>query len=81
MINRGYAYAIRAMGSLEMYREMHQSGPHYQHELNHVLQALRQRAETMNAQSEASDKKFLLAFADALEVANQPGDYVPINQR
>lgn len=80
MINRGYAYAIRAMGSLEMYREMHSSSPHYQHELNHVIQALRQRAETMSAPAEASDKKFLLGFADALEQADKPGDYIPRSQ-
>lgn len=78
MINRGYAYAIRAMGSLEMYREMHSSSPHYEHELNHVIQALRQRAETMGDDREG--KKFLLGFADALEEANKPGDYVPRSQ-
>lgn len=81
MVNRGYAYAIRAMGSLEMYSEMHAGDAHYQHELNHILQALRLRAETMSGPREFSDKKFLMAFADALEVANQPGEYVPMSQR
>lgn len=83
MNNRGFDFAVKAMGALEMYREMYASGGEYQHELSHVLNTLRMRAETLSIKtgSDASDKKFLMAFADALEVANQPGEYVPLSQR
>jgi hypothetical protein len=81
MINRGYAYAIRTMGALEMFMEMYAGDHEYQRELNHLLQTLRHRADTMMAPREFSDRKFLLAFADALEEANKPGEYVPLGQR
>lgn len=81
MNNRGFAYAIRAMGALEMYREMYSSGGEYQHELNHVLNTLRMRAETMKENHEISDRNFILAFADALEESNKPTAYVPLSQR
>lgn len=77
MVNRGYAYAIRTMQALEMYQEMYSSSPQYVHHLKDLLNTLRSRADTMGRDEERSSKKFLLAFADALEVANQPGDYVP----
>jgi hypothetical protein len=80
MVNRGYAYAIRTMQALEMYQEMYSSSAHYQHHLKDLVATLRSRAETMGKPEERSDKKFLQAFADALEVANQPGEYVSRSQ-
>jgi len=83
MNNRGFDFAVKAMGALEMYREMYQSGPEYGHELSHVLNTLRMRAETLTVKtgSDFADKKFLMAFADALEVADKPGEYIPLSQR
>ena len=81
MNNRGFDFAVKAMGALEMYREMYASGAEYQHELSHVLNTLRMRAETLKSGGDASEKKFLMAFADALEEANEPGEYVPRSQR
>jgi hypothetical protein len=81
MINRGYAYAIRTMGALEMYMEMYAGDQQYQDELKRLLRTLRERAQTMDMPRESTDKKFLMAFADALEVAHQVGEYVPLGSR
>jgi hypothetical protein len=80
MKNKAFGIAQEAMVSLEMFRDFYASGESYQENFQEVLKILRVTAQGTQAER-YSDAKFLLAFADALEVANRPGEYVPLGKR
>ena len=77
MKNPAFDLACKAMSSLEIYRDFYASSEKYQYNFQEILNIIRFTAENSYTKSEQfGDKKFLLAFADALEVANKPGEYV-----
>lgn len=82
MENAAFSLARNAMTSLEMYRDYYASSEPYQKNFQEVLNILRTTAENAYTKGEQfGDKKFLMAFADALEIANKPGEYVPMSKR
>lgn len=76
MENKAFNIARQALTSIEFYRGFYASSEPSQKHFNEVLDMLRRTAENMSAGESYSDKKFLLAFADALEVANTSGEYI-----
>lgn len=80
MDNPEFVLAAKAMESLEMYRMFYASSNDYQLRFQDVLGLLRHRGEAMLL-TNYGQGKFLLAFSDALEVGNQPGEYVPLSKR
>ncbi|PVX34997.1 hypothetical protein [Janthinobacterium sp. 78] len=75
-----FILAAKAMETLEMYQTFYASSSEYQERLQEVLKLLRHRGASLLT-SEHASAKFLLAFADALEVSNLPGEYVPLSRR
>ena len=76
---KAFALARQAMTTLEWYRSFYGSGQQFPERFTEVLNMLRRTAG--NQSGAAGEKKFLLAFADALEIANKPGEYRPLNER
>lgn len=83
MDNPGFDLAVKAMTSLEMYSQLYASSDRYQKHISEVLSILRESAECtlVKTGGDAAKKKFLLAFADALEISNKPGEYVPLSKQ
>ncbi len=82
MTNKAFDLAREAMTSLEFFRGHYSSGDQYQQHFQQVLGMLRGGAANAFSKGEQyGDKKFLLAFADALEQANRSGEYVPLAKR
>lgn len=80
MNNPEFVLAVKAMETLEMYQNFYANSREYQVHLQEILQLLRHRgASTLLSDHGAA--KFTLAFADALEAAHQPGEYVPLSKR
>lgn len=75
-----FILAAKAMESLEMYQTFYGNSSEYQTHQQEVLKLLRHKGASLLV-SEHGPAKFLLAFADALEVAGQPGEYVPVGRR
>ena len=75
-----FILAAKAMETLEMYQTFYGSSGEYQAHQQEVLKLLRHKGASLLV-SEHGPAKFLLAFADALEVAGQPGEYVPLSRR
>ena len=79
MTPKAFDLARQAMTTLEWYRNFHGSAQPFQERFTEVLDMLRTTAKNQSSKSE--EKKFLLAFADALQIANTPGEYRPLNER
>jgi hypothetical protein len=79
MTSKVFDLARQAMATLEWYRGFYGSAPPFPERFTEVLNMLRRTAE--NQSSAEGEKKLLLAFADALEIANKPGEYRPLNER
>lgn len=75
-----FILAAKAMETLEMYQTFYGNSGEYQAHQQEVLKLLRHKGASLLT-TEHGSAKFLLAFADALEVASLPGAYVPVNQR
>lgn len=81
MENPVFSLARKAMSSLEMYSDFYASSSSYQEHFQEVLSIIRDTAENVYSDGESySNKKFLLAFADALEVSNKSGEYIPLSK-
>lgn len=80
MDNPEFVLAVKAMEALEMYQASYGNSVEYQSHLQEVQQILRHKGASLLL-SEHGAAKFLLAFADALEVAHLPGEYVPLSRR
>ena len=76
-----FGIAERAMASITFFRAHHASTQPFQVHFQQVLQMLRETARNVYANKPTGEMNFLLAFADALAIANKPGEYVPIDQR
>ena len=72
--------AAKAMETLEMYQTFYGHSQEYQAHQQEVLKLLRHKGASLLV-SEHGPAKFLLAFADALETAGLPGEYVPLARR
>ena len=75
-----FILATKAMETLEMYQSFYGNSGEYQAHQQEVLKLLRHKGASLLV-SEHAAAKFLLAFADALEVAHLPGEYVPVSRR
>ena len=79
MTPKAFALARQAMTTLEWYRSFYGSAPPFPERYNEVINMLKKAAE--NQSGEYGEKNFLLALADALQNANKPGEYRPLNER
>ena len=79
MTHDAFELARQALTTIEFYRNFHGSSQPFQERFREVLIMLRGTAA--NKSDERGEKKFLLAFADALEVANVSGPYQPLSER
>ena len=75
-----FILAAKAMETLEMYQTFYGHSQEYQAHQQEVLKLLRHKGASLLV-SEHGPAKFLLAFADALETAGLPGEYVPLPRR
>lgn len=75
-----FILAAKAMETLEMYQTFYGNSGEYQAHQQELLKLLRHKGASLLV-SEHGAAKFLLAFADALEVAGQAGEYVPVGRR
>lgn len=75
-VQSGAEVAKQAMEVLDFYQRFYASSQEYQQRLQEVLALLRNRAETFKRGPRYDEYKFLMLFAAALEVSNQPGEYV-----
>lgn len=77
-----FEYAKQAMASIEFFRKHYASGQQFQQHLTQITEILRGVAVNKFTSGDAyGDQKFLLSFADALEVANKAGPYVSLKDR
>ena len=75
-----FILAAKAMETLEMYQAFDGNTGEDQAHQQELLKLLRHKGASLLV-SEHGAAKFLLAFADALEVAGQAGEYVPVGRR
>jgi hypothetical protein len=74
----GFEIVKEAMAVLEFYRGYYTSSGTYQERLHEVIALLRNRAETFQKGPNYGEYKFIMMFAAALEISNQPGEYLPV---